>query len=61
MYMPPNPSQDIRGAEQRNRELRSRRQDEAARRAQLGIQRPRLRESIRRLYRRLTGSKPAEQ
>jgi hypothetical protein len=60
MNIPPNIGHDLRGAEQRNRDKRARMQDEATRRAQLGIQRSSLRGILGRWYRRLTGSKPSE-
>jgi hypothetical protein len=58
MYTPP-PSGDLRGAEQRSREQYAHLENAAARDAQLGIQRPRMRERIRHWYRRLTGRTPA--
>jgi hypothetical protein len=59
MYVPP-PQGDLRRAEQEGRERYASLQSAAARRAQLGIQRPRLRESIRHWFRWLTRRKPAE-
>jgi hypothetical protein len=49
MFYPPNPEQD-----------RDRRSNSEITRAQLGIQMAKLRESMRRWYRWLTGRKPAE-
>jgi hypothetical protein len=53
MFGPP-PQGDLRGAEQRSRERQAFLGSTAAREAQLGIQRPRMRERIRHWYRRLT-------
>ena len=55
----PSP-QDMRHAEQAARERYASSESTAARRAQLGIQRSKLRESIRHWYQRLTRRKPAE-
>jgi hypothetical protein len=58
MYGPP-PQGDLRGAEQRSRERQAHLESAAARDAQLGIQRPRMRERIRHWYHRLARHKPA--
>jgi len=55
----PSP-QDIRHVEQAARERHASLESAAARRAQLGIQRPKLGENMRRLYGWLTRRKPAE-
>src|SRR5260370_29859571 len=61
LFSPPPPSQrDFRQAELLSRERYTDLERTFARRAQLGIQRPKLRESIRHWYRRLTRRKPAE-
>jgi hypothetical protein len=57
----PGPSQqDFRYMEQAARERYESLEGTAARRAQLGVQRPKLRGSIRRWFSRLTRRKPAE-
>jgi hypothetical protein len=60
MYGGPPPQHDLRGAEQQSREKYARSESNAARRAELGIQRPKLRETIRHWYRWITRRKPAE-
>jgi hypothetical protein len=58
---PGQPSQqDFRHVEQASRERYASLESTAARRAQLGIQRPKLRESLRHWYCWLTRRKPAE-
>jgi len=57
---PPTPQRDFRQAEQASREKYARLEDAAARSAQFGIQRPKLRERIRRWHRRLMHRKPVE-
>jgi hypothetical protein len=52
--------QDFRHAEQAARERYQSLEGTAARRAQLGVQRPKLRETIRHWYSWLTRRKPAE-
>ena len=52
--------QDFRNMEQASRKRYESLENTAARRAQLGIQRPKLRESIRHVYFWLTRRKPAE-
>ena len=51
---------DFRQAEQASRDRYRDLENVAARRAALGIQRRKLRESIRHCYRWITGRKPAE-
>jgi len=58
MYTPP--PQDFRHVEQASRERHADLERTAARRAELGVQRPRMRETVRRWYRRLTQGKQAE-
>ena len=58
--MYPTPQRDIHNAEQLGRERYKDLERTSAHRAELGIQKPKLRESIRHWYRRLTGRKPAE-
>ena len=58
MYIPPFQG-DLRGASQQSQERYANLQSTAARDAQLGTQRPRMRERLRHWYRRLTGHKPA--
>ena len=53
-------SSDLKNAEYSARERYESLENNAARRAQFGIQRPKLRESMRRWYYRLTRRKPAE-
>jgi hypothetical protein len=60
MFGSQTPQQDFRQAEQASRDQYARLEGIASRRAQLGIQRPKLRESIRHWYRWLTRRKPAE-
>jgi hypothetical protein len=60
VLFPGTPQRDFRQAEQASRDEHARMENAAARRAQLGIQRPKLRESIRHWYRWLTRRKPAE-
>jgi hypothetical protein len=55
----PSP-QDYRAAEQGAHQRYENLESTAARRAQLGIQRPKLRESISHWYHRLTRRKPVE-
>jgi hypothetical protein len=55
----PSP-QDFRHMEQASRERYASLESTAARRAQLGMQRPKFGESIRHWYRWLTRRKPAE-
>lgn len=57
MYDPP--PQDFRRVEQASRDRYERLQSTAARQDQLGIQKPKLRETLRHWYRRLTLRKPA--
>jgi hypothetical protein len=52
--------QDFRHVEQESRQRYERLENAAARRAQLGIQRPKLRERMRHWYCWLTRQKPAE-
>ncbi|MGH3150308.1 MAG: hypothetical protein ACRDOB_06215 [Streptosporangiaceae bacterium] len=60
MYQPPS-NQEYRQAAQAGRERYARLESEAARRSELGIQKPpkRLRKRIRHWYRRLTGTPEA--
>jgi hypothetical protein len=60
MFAPPNPQRDFHQAEQVSRDRYRDLQAVAARRAQLGIRRRKLRESVRHLYGRVTGRKAAE-
>ena len=60
LFPPPNPQQDLHNAEQLSRQRYTDLAKTSARRAQLGIQKPRLRESIRHWYRRLTRREPTE-
>ena len=60
LFGPPAPQQDIRNAEQLGRERYADLARTSARREELGIQKPKLRESIRHWYRRLTRREPAE-
>jgi hypothetical protein len=54
------PQHDMRQAEQASRERYARAERNAARNAELGIQKPRMRESIRHWFRWLTRRKPAD-
>jgi hypothetical protein len=60
MFVPPTPQHDFRQAEQASRDQHARLESAASRRAQLGIQKPRLRERMRHWYRWLTRRKPAQ-
>jgi hypothetical protein len=55
----PPPQRDYRQAEQASRERSARLESAAARRAQLGLQKPKLRGSVRHWLRRLTRRTPA--
>jgi hypothetical protein len=55
----PPPQRDFRQAEQASRERSARLASAAARRAQLGVQRPTVRGSVRHWLRRLTRRAPA--
>jgi hypothetical protein len=58
MYTPP-PQGDLHAATQMSRQRYAQLENDAARDAQLGTQRPRMRERLRHWYRRLTGRTPA--
>jgi hypothetical protein len=58
MYGPP-PQGDLRGAEQLSRQRQARLESAAARNAQLGVQRPRIRERMRHWSQWLTRRKSA--
>jgi hypothetical protein len=58
MYTPP-PQGELHGATQRSRQRQAQLHSAAARDAQLGIQRPRMRERMRHWYHRLTRRKSA--
>jgi hypothetical protein len=60
LFEPPTPQHDLRGAKDESRRLYDKLEKDAARRSELGIQRPKLRDSVRRCYRWLTRRKPAE-
>jgi hypothetical protein len=60
LFQPPMPQHDMRQAEQASRERYARAERNAARNAELGIQKPRMRESIRHWFRWLTRRKPAD-
>lgn len=60
MFGPSTPQHSLRQAEQASREHYEHSERNAARRAELGIRKPTLRESIRHWYRWLMRRKPAE-
>jgi hypothetical protein len=60
VFEPPTPQHDIRGAKNEGRHLYDKLERDAARRSELGIQRPKLRDSVRRFGRWITRRKPAE-
>ena len=60
MFGPPTPQRDIHNAEQLSRERYTDLARTSARRTELGIQKPTVRENIRRWYRRLRRQEPAE-
>jgi len=57
---PPDPQADLRQAEQASHEQHASVERAAARRAQLGVRRPTLRESLRHWFGWLTRRKPEE-
>jgi hypothetical protein len=61
MYGPSLPQRDLHQAEQQSRGRFARRQEDAARDAALGTERPRRRGRIRQALRRVTGRKAVEQ